>query len=781
MARSSKSAKGSKAAAKQPRRRFTFGRVLLGLVLIVLLIAIPVIGIYVFFLDYKVTSQFEGKRWALPARVFARPLELYEGLRLRPENLVLELKQLGYRAEANGAQSGTYHRAGNTVRLTSRAFRHPDGEEPGRQLEIRFDGNTVTAVREVGGGSLDLVRLEPALIGSIYPDKVEDRILVRLDEVPPMLVDALLTIEDRAFYEHSGISFIGLARAMATNLRSGRVVQGGSTITQQLVKNFYLSSERTLTRKINEALMAMLLEYHYSKQEILEAYLNEVYLGQDGARAIHGFGMASHFFFGRPLDELQPHQLALLAGLVKGPSYYDPRRHPQRAQERRNLVLTTMAGQGVISADQAKAYMERPLDVAPTGRGGDTPYPAFMELVKEHLRRDYRAEDLGSEGLRIFTTLAPSVQHAAEEALLNRLKQWRDKKLEGAVVVLDVDDGSVLGLVAGRDVRYPGFNRALYAKRQIGSLIKPAVYLAALERPAQYGLGTLLQDEPISMADGSGKTWEPKNYDGQVRGQVPLWDALARSYNLPTVYLGLQVGMRQVANTMQRMGLRPPSSAYPSMFLGAVNYTPMEVAQAYLTLASGGFRTHPRAVRAVMTRDGEVLSRYPLAVERAFDTAPVYLVDYALQAAVWQGTGRSAANWLGAQPLVAGKTGTTDDTRDSWFAGFSADVLAVTWVGRDDNATTGLTGASGALTVWSELFKNIDWRPLELTPPESVEALYIDPTSGMLGSENCQGAVVLPYVRGFAPALSPNCIDQRNVLDRASDWFKEMFDGSTNY
>ncbi len=777
MARSTK----KQPAKKAPRRRIGFGRILLGLILVALLVTIPVVGIYVFYLDYKVTSQFEGKRWALPARVFARPLEIYEGLRLRPDNLLLELKLLGYRAEANGAQPGTYHRAGNTVRLTSRPFRYPDGDEPSRHVEIRFEGNTVASLRSVDGGSIDLLRLEPALIGSIYPAQAEDRLLVRLEEVPPLLVDALLSVEDRDFYQHGGISFVGLARAAVANLRSGRVVQGGSTITQQLVKNFFLSSERTLSRKINEAIMAMLLEYHYSKQEILEAYLNEVYLGQDGPRAIHGFGMASQFFFGRPLAELQPHQLALLAGLVKGPSYYDPRRNPQRALERRNLVLTTMVGQGVLSAEQAKTYSARPLDVTPVGRGGDSPYPAFMELVKEHLRRDYRPEDLATEGLRVFTTLAPYVQHAAEDALLSRLKQWRDQKLEGAVVVVDVDDGSVLGLVAGREVRYPGFNRALHARRQIGSLIKPAVYLAALERPAQFGLGTLLPDEPISMADGSGKLWEPKNYDGQLRGQVPLWDALARSYNLPTVHLGLQLGMRQVADTMQRLGLKPPSTAYPSLFLGAVNYTPMEIAQAYLTLASGGFRTELRAVRAVMTRDGTVLSRYPLAVQRAFDGAPVYLLNYALQAAIWRGTGQSSANWLGPRPLVAGKTGTTDDTRDSWFAGFSADTLAVAWVGRDDNAKTGLTGATGALTVWSELFKNIDWEPLELVPPESIEALYIDPANGMLATEGCDGAMVLPYVRGFAPALSPQCIEQRNVLERASDWFRGIFNEQTGY
>src|SRR5690625_4750585 len=349
----------------------------------------------------------------------------------------------------------------------------------------------------------------------------------------------------------------------------------------------------------------------------------------------------------------------------------------------------------------------------PRGRSGDSRYPAYMDLVKLHLQRDYRPQDLSSEGLRIFTTLAPVVQRQAEDALARRLQQSQDSKLEGAVVMLDVDDGSVLALIGGRNPRFAGFNRALAARRQIGSLIKPAVYLAALERPGQYGLGTQLADEPISLRSAKGEMWTPRNYDGEMRGQVPLWEALAKSYNLPVVRLGLDVGMRAVLNTIERLGLEAPRPAYPSLFLGAANYTPLQVAQMYHSLASGGFRSELRAVRAVMTSEGQVLSRYPLVVDRAFEPAPVYLVNYALQGAMWSGTGRSAANWLGPQPAVAGKTGTTDDTRDSWFAGFSGDMVGVVWLGRDDNGRTGLTGASGALSVWSDIYAKTDWRPLE--------------------------------------------------------------------
>lgn len=756
--------KTSPKTAGKWRRRFRWVLVLS------LLFSLPVAVVYGLWLDYRVTSEFEGKRWALPARVYARPLELYQGMRLRPENLEIELQALNYRQESGGQQPGTYQRRGDLFTLTSRAFQYPDGLEPARTVQVQFSGKRISALRSAS--SVDLVRLDPALIGGIYPAHQEDRILVKLEEVPPLLIDALLALEDREFFQHKGISFSGVSRALYANLRAGRVVQGGSTITQQLVKNFFLSNERTLVRKVNEGLMALLLEARYSKEEILEAYLNEVYLGQDGRRGIHGFGLAAEHYFARPLNDLSPHQLALLAAIVRGPSYYDPHRHPQRARARRDHVLNLLAGQGRLDSTTAHAARSSALEVMPRGRSGDSRYPAYMDLVKLHLQRDYRPQDLSSEGLRVFTTLAPAVQRQAEDALARRLQQSQDSKLEGAVVMLDVDDGSVLALIGGRNPRFAGFNRALAARRQIGSLIKPAVYLAALERPGQYGLGTQLADEPISLRSAKGETWTPRNYDGEMRGQVPLWEALAKSYNLPVVRLGLDVGMRAVLNTIERLGLEAPRPAYPSLFLGAADYTPLQVAQMYHSLASGGFRSELRAVRAVMTSEGQVLSRYPLVVDRAFEPAPVYLVNYALQGTMWSGTGRSAANWLGPQPAVAGKTGTTDDTRDSWFAGFSGDMVGVVWLGRDDNGRTGLTGASGALSVWSDIYAKTDWRPLELTPPDGVEPLWIERDSGLLAAEHCVDVVALPYVRAYPPNASSSCTQGRNFFERASDWFK---------
>ncbi len=748
------------------RRKPSWKRYLLAALLLVTA-AVLTYGAY---LDWRVRVKFEGGRWALPARVFARPLELYQGQQLSAEQLEAELAAADYRRVTGAASAGSYERRGSRFLINTRGFQFPDGIEPAHRLTVDIAGGRVSALR-AENRAVDLVRLDPALIGSIYPAHREDRVLVRLDEVPALLGAAVLAVEDREFYHHHGLSWSGIARAFVANLQAGRVVQGGSTITQQLVKNFYLSNERTLWRKANEAAMSLLLEARFGKDEILEAYFNEVYLGQDGNRSIHGFGLASRFYFGRPLQDLRLHEVALLAGLVKGPSYYDPRRYPDRARGRRDVVLQVLAEVEIITPEQARAAMQRPLGVIPRGKSGDTPYPAFMDLVKKHLQRDYRSEDLSSEGLRIFTTLDPWVQQSAERALATRLEHFGNKDLQGAVVTVSVDDGAVLGVVGGRDPRFPGFNRALEARRPVGSLIKPAVYLAALEEPTRFGLGTILQDEPITLRDAGGREWSPRNYNNETYGPVPLWQALARSYNLSTVQLGLDVGLRRVVDVMKRLGLEPPGHIYPSLLLGAVPYTPLEMAQMYHTIATGGFRSPLRSVRAVMTPQGEVLSRYPLTVNRAFESEAVYLLRYGLAAAAREGTARSVAHWVGSLD-VAGKTGTTDDTRDSWFAGFTDDILAVTWLGRDDNGRSGLTGASGALTVWGELFARLEPRPLQPLPPEGVGTVWVEEQTGRLSAEHCRGARALPYVVAHLPKENAPCIDERGLIERTGDWLR---------
>jgi penicillin-binding protein 1B len=743
--------------------------------------------LYVVYLDYQVRHQFEGKRWSIPARVYARPLELYPGLQLDAEQFVNELAALRYRTVLSPRGTGEVARERRTFHLVSRPFVFWDGAESSHDMRVTFSNGRIATLTDARSDKpLGLVRLEPVMVGSFYPDHVEDRVLVRLDDVPPLLVSALVAIEDRGFYEHSGIAPTAILRALLANIRAGEVVQGGSTLTQQLVKNFYLSSRRTLWRKFNEAIMALLLEVHYGKDEILEAYLNEVYLAQDGARAIHGFGMASYHYFERPVAELSLEQLALLVALVKGPSYYNPERHPERALERRNLVLDVMAQQELIDAAQAGRARSRPLGVSPLRHRSVNAFPAFMDLVRRQLRRDYREEDLTSEGLRIFTTLDPQVQWTLEDVLDRRLDGLERQRglpastLEGAALVTGTESGEVLGLAGGRAARYAGFNRALDARRQVGSLIKPAVYLTALEQPRRYTLATLLDDSQLTYTAKNGDMWTPENYDRTNHGEIALYRALARSYNVATARLGLEIGAAPVIETLRRLGAGGDIPPYPSMFLGAVELSPIEVTQVYQTLASGGFRTPLRAIRAVLAADGTPLQRFPLRVEPVVGPAPVYLLTTALQSVVREGTAHALEQIVPASLNVAGKTGTTNGLRDSWFAGFTGDRLAVVWVGRDDNASTGLTGSSGALRVWGDLFRRTGSQPLEPLNPEDIEWMTIDPSSGLLADEGCTDAVQLPFITGSEPAAHAACAGRhmpvQRSIEKSINWFRELFE-----
>jgi len=788
MARRSTRAKGKKRgqrsstrrnASKRRRQQRRSRRWLAWLLL--LLMAVGLAGLmYGWYLDHVVRVKFEGKRWAIPARVFARPLELYVGAPLTAAQFGEELKRLGYRRERHPDKPGGYSSYKGRFVLHTRPFRFWDGDAPSHYLEVRFDDTGLTLLRDARSGKeLPVVRLEPPQIGSIYPAHHEDRILVPREDLPPMLVQTLLTVEDRAFYSHHGVDPKAILRALWSNLRAGSVVQGGSTLTQQLVKNFYLTDARTFTRKLNEAAMALLLEQHYGKDDILEAYANEIYLGQDGERAIHGFGLASLFYFSRPLNELDLPRIALLVGMIRGPSYYNPLRHPERARERRNLVLKLLAEQGVISPQEARRAMDRPLDVSTSrGRAAST-HRAFLDVVRRQLHRDYEEEDLNSEGLRIFTTLDPWVQGQAEKVLAARLdaleksRKLPSGKLQGAVVVASADGGELQAVVGGRHSRYAGFNRALDARRSVGSLIKPVVYLAALSRPSRYTLLTPVDDSPIEIRDRKGNVWSPENFDKTSHGPVPLHRALAHSYNQATVRLGMEVGLRSVIDTLRALGLKQDLKPYPSLLLGAVPLSPLNVAQLYQTLATGGFHAPLRAIREVTDAAGAPLSRYPIRVRQAADPAAVYLVDKVLQEVVRSGTGRGLSRWLAPEFTVAGKTGTTDDLRDSWFAGFTGDRVAVVWVGRDDNQPAGLTGGAGALQVWGDMMRRIGAAPLVLARPDTIEIVWIDPETGLRADDQCPGAVQFPFVRGSGPREESSCV-QRS--DGGFDFFRSLIE-----
>ena len=715
--------------------------------------------IYSAWLDIVVRGQFEGRRWQLPARIYARPLELYPGAKLSPGELISELKALNYRSGLRRAAS--YRARGRRIDVQTRSFPFWDGVEPAHRLLVKFQGNRLLSLNQ-GGKPLALVRLEPQLIGRIYPNHSEDRILVRLAQVPPLLIKALLAVEDRQFYSHYGISPTGMARALWANLRAGQTRQGGSTLTQQLAKSYFLSNERSVVRKINDVLIALILEARYSKAELLQAYLNEIYLGQQGRRAIHGFGLAARFYFGRRLNELNLSEIALLVGLVKGPSFYNPRRHPQRALQRRNLVLRLMREQGVIKTAVADRARRAPLGILARAPLSDSPHPAFLDLVKRQLQREYRQQDLQSEGLRIFTSLDPQLQRTAESVLRSRLAQLESAKriprgqLQAALVMTDTHSGEVLALAGGREPRENGFNRAVNARRPIGSLIKPLVYLSALESPGRYNLLTPIDDAPVQLQTSGGAIWRPRNYDGKSHGTVPLITALAHSYNQATVRLGMRVGIGTIIANLKAAGLGRPIPAYPSLLLGALDLSPLEVSALYQTLAAGGFRQPLKAIRNVTDRLGAPLERYPLELDTALDPKATFLIQRALQEVMRTGTGRYASRRLPVAANLAGKTGTTDDLRDSWFAGFGADHLLVVWLGRDDNRSAGLSGASGALRVWTDIMARAHPRALELTPPAGVVWASAAPLGGAGVSEDCAPgrSQQLPFIAGTAPAAS---------------------------
>jgi penicillin-binding protein 1B len=748
------------------------------LVLVVIAVAAALIAAWVAHLDGVVTREFQGRHWSVPARVYAAPLELYVGAAVTADDLEEELHRLHYQRGDPALAPGVYRRNGGAFDLHARRVRFIDESREPVLVSIRADGNSISALKQAGA-DLPVFRLDPPVVGSVFPIHGEDRLVLAPADVPPLLRSGIKLIEDRRFDEHHGVDAYGVLRAMWANLRAGRVVQGGSTLTQQLVKNYFLSDEQTASRKATEAVMALRLEAHFSKEEILVAYLNEVYLGQDGARAIHGFGLGSEYYFAKPLAELDPGELSLLIGLVKGPSYYDPRKHPDRARTRRNLVLQELADAHLIDLGDAKRAAAGPLGLRPPG---GSYVPAYLDLVRRHLKRDYAEADLAAAGLSVYTSLDPRAQAAAEHALTQNLKRLdaasrvRGATLEGAVIVAEPNSGDVVAVVGGRDAGSDGFDRALDARRPIGSLVKPAVYLTALET-GRYNAATLIQDAPIELKLRDGSIWAPQNFEHQVYGQVPMARALAESMNLATVRLGLDLGLPKVAQTLQRLGLETPPTLNPSMLLGTVEMTPLEVVQVYTSLANGGFRARLRAVRAVLDEHGHPLKSFKVQVEAVAPPSAVYQLDQMLTLVTTHGTGREAAARLPRGLIVAGKTGTSSDTRDSWFAGFTGSYLSVVWVGYDDNRATGLTGAAGALPVWAETMASLKSVSFEPVPPELVENRWIGFADGLETTPACSAdAVVVAVPKDTVLPAKPGCISSPpgTTSDKIKTWLKNI-------
>ncbi|MEO7252450.1 MAG: penicillin-binding protein 1B, partial [Arenimonas sp.] len=611
--------------------------------------------------------------------------------------------------------------------------------------------------------------IDPARIATLYGIDEEERRLVRMTEVPPLLITGLQAVEDRNFKHHHGIDPWGVLRAIWVNMREAGFEQGASTLTQQMVRSLFLSNTKTVTRKITEALYALIIEARFDKERILESYLNEVYLGQHGKQSIHGVAAGADFWFSRDLSTLRTEDIALLIGLIQGPSTWNPRRYPERALYRRAVVLDVFARTGLISPEEATRAKATPLGISARPGVARNRAPAFLDLVRRQLARDYPSDALRGAGLTVLSTLSPSAQILAERAVSTMLPRAERKKgpaLQAGMMVTDTGTGEVLAVVGNRNPDEPGFNRALEAVRPVGSLLKPFVYLLALAQPDRYSLASWVNDNPVEVTQPNGKPWRPKNSDGKSHGSVTLASALARSLNQATVRVGMDVGPDRLAELLKVLaGLH--AEPRPSLILGAVDLSVFSMTQAYQFLASGGRIQPLRSVRGVLDPQGKAISRYDFKADPAQegDAIAARLVTLALQSAVTAGTARPLLS-DGLGPLqLAGKTGTSNDSRDSWFAGYTGNHLAVIWVGNDKNQPTGLYGATGAMRVWSSLFTHLPTEPLRVSG-QGIEWAWLDGAEYATTEANCPGARRAAFVAGYLPAEHKSC-QQSTWLD----WF----------
>ncbi len=717
---------------------------------------------YTMVLNKRVQDRFNDLVFAVPTRVYARPLELAPGTPMTPAALELELTFAGYSSDGHAVVPGSWAKSGSTYLISSRGYAGPDGGELPKRIRVSLSRGQVTSLQDAAGDKpIDVAHLDPARIATVYGPQQEERRIVRLADVPPLLISGLQAVEDRDFKHHIGIDFTAILRASFANLRAGHTVQGGSTLTQQLVRNLFLSRDQNFVRKFNEVLMSMLLEAHYPKDRILQAYVNEVFLGQQGDQAVHGFAAAAEFYFGRRLEDLRPQEIALLVGMVKGPSYYDPRRYPDHALARRNLVLDEFVGTGLITAAQANAAKATPLDIVSNGQLPHNRFPAFMELVRAQITADFDEDALSQGNLSIFTTLDPAAQLYTEQAISTTTANLgkRGDAAQAAGVVVDAPTGSVLAMVGSKVPGDQGFNRAMDARRQIGSTIKPFVYLVALTQPERWNLATQLDDSPISERQPDGSTWTPQNDDNQSHGMVPMVDALAHSWNLASIRLGENVGLPRIKAFLESFGLSGVNPG-PSMLIGAIDLAPLQVAQLYEYIAADGHALPLLAVRGVVDGDGKTIKRYQVQSGPGEYQPAVRLVTWAMQQVAIYGTAHSIGDSSLASLHAAGKTGTSNELRDSWFAGFTGQHLAVFWMGRDDNKPSGLFGATGSLRAWQELFRKLPTRPLSTALAPGLEMATVDPASGKRTDAQCEGARSVPVVAGSLSQDSQGCFWQ---------------------
>ena len=736
-------------------------------------LAVFVLFLYSIYLDGKVRDKFEGQRWQVPVQVFGAIEKYTVGSKLTLTNLRASLSANRYKKVTHVERPGEFALSKSRAIIYRRAFDFGAGVEAPVKLTIDVTNGKIKALY-LDDEKVAQLRLEPLLLDRILPESKEDRVLVSLQAVPTKLLDTLLLIEDRNFYFHYGVSPIGILRALYQNLIAGRTVQGGSTLTQQLVKNMFLTRDKTLWRKANEAIMALILEYRYSKDQLLEAYINEVYLGQHYANGIYGFGLAAEFYFGKSIQSLNAEQMAMIIGQVKGPSYYDPWRFPERTIKRRDLVLSLMYQKEILSQQEFEYAVESPLSIRKKRRVKQQKFPAYLQLVKAELSR-HLSEYQQQSGVRVFTGFSINHQLALQATInekLTTLAQESAEQLQVAMVVSDFKSGEIRALVGGKEAGYAGFNRALHAKRPIGSLIKPAVFLAALERYQRFNLATLIEDKEITLSSEDGQAWRPKNYDGKYRGNVHLVDALVSSLNIPTVNLGMQLGLDNVAQAIHLLGYQEDIVTRPSMLLGALNMSPMEINQLYIPIANNGKGEKSHAIDRIVSARGETLWQFEALDQQVISTQAAYLLDFSLNRVTTSGTARSLT-WRLKDKVVAGKTGTTNDLRDSWFVGYDNQLLVTTWIGRDDNKPTKLTGSSGALVLFADFMTKTGAISRQANIPASVELVRFDNKNGRPVTQACDNSQLLPAVT-TGLLYEADC-EEAPLKSKKKSWLEKIF------
>jgi penicillin-binding protein 1B len=732
----------------------------------VLLSGVLVLGYF----TSRVVRRFDGRRWDLPSRIYSDLYVLRPGDAASAAELRSKLARLYYQ-EVDGPpeRPGHYHAEKDVIEIHTRPFRYPGHDFAALRFRLALSGKRVKSIVDATGQKMPALILEPELLGSVFSAELEDRTVIRLADAPASLIDAVLVTEDRDFYRHSGVSVRRLFGALFATLAGGKK-QGGSTLTQQLVKNLYLSPERTLRRKATEAIMAVVLDARYSKDEILETYLNEIYLGRRGSIAVTGVGEAARYYFAKNVSDLDLAESATLAGMIRAPNAYSPFRNAERTRERRNLILRLMREEGKIDEAGMRQAIEEPL--TPRTRSEErTEAPHFVDFVKSELAERY-GEKLQTEGLQVYTTLDVDLQQAAQRAVTQGLdtleKRYRrlasvakQAPLQGALIVLEPQTGSVRALVGGRDYRLSQFNRVTQAHRQPGSLFKPFVYLAAFARrdlDPPVTPASVLVDAPIVVEWGT-KTeeeqWTPRNYDGEYRGRMTARNALELSINVPTVRVSLLAGLPYVLAAAKDAGITSRLRGYPSVALGAFEISPMEIAGAYAALANSGVRVAPNAIVGVMTGDGTVLDRKATALSPALPADAVFLVNSILQGAVNRGTA-AGARARGLTGVLAGKTGTTNDGRDAWFVGFSPRFLAAVWVGYDDNRGLNLSGTQAAVPIFADFARSVPAQYFSepFPVPSDIVTAEIDPDTGLLAAPGCPRALKEVFIEGTSPTIA---------------------------